>query len=152
MENILEVIYLPIDNQFSIPGRSLKSYQSLGLSWCLRGKESTCQYYRHELRSLIHEDPTCLRATKPMHHNYWACVLEWEPQPLKPTRLTARAPQQEKPPQWEVCVLHLDSSPPSPQLEKTWCNNEDPAQPKINKYITFLLKILSTFRIMSNKI
>ena len=25
---------------------------------------------------LVREDPTCHRATKPVHHNYWACALE----------------------------------------------------------------------------
>ena len=28
------------------------------------------------VRALVHEDPTCHRPTKPVHHNYWACVLE----------------------------------------------------------------------------
>ena len=43
---------------------------------------------------LVREDPTCHGATKPMHHNYWACALEpashncWAcvPQLLKPVR------------------------------------------------------------------
>ena len=26
--------------------------------------------------ALVWEDPTCCGATKPMHHNYWACALE----------------------------------------------------------------------------
>ena len=26
--------------------------------------------------SLVQEDPTCLEATKPVHHNYWACTLD----------------------------------------------------------------------------
>ena len=47
------------------------------------------------VRSLVREDPTCRRATKPVHHNYWACTLEpashnhWAhvPQLLKPTCL-----------------------------------------------------------------
>ena len=30
------------------------------------------------VRSLVWEDPTCLGATKPMHHNYWAFELQWE--------------------------------------------------------------------------
>ena len=38
-----------------------------------------------QVQSLLQEDPTCLRATKPMCHNYWAC-----------------APQQGKTPQWEA--------------------------------------------------
>ena len=28
------------------------------------------------VQSLIQEDPTCHRATKPVHHNYRACALE----------------------------------------------------------------------------
>ena len=27
------------------------------------------------VRALVREDPTCRRATKPAHHNYWACAL-----------------------------------------------------------------------------
>ena len=52
----------------------------------------------------------------------------------KTTELQPRAHdlQQEKPLQWEACALHLESSPQSPQLEKSLCSNEDPAQPKIN--------------------
>ena len=45
--------------------------------------------------ALVWEDPTCRGATKPVRHNYWACVLErtshnyWArvPQLLKPARL-----------------------------------------------------------------
>ena len=71
--------------------------------------------------ALVREDPTCHRATKPEHHNYWACTLEpashnyWACT-LEPTsqllslRATttearvprARAPQQEKSSQWEA--------------------------------------------------
>ena len=48
-----------------------------------------------QVRSLVREDPTCHGATKPVHHNYWACTLEltshsyWArvPQLLKPVRL-----------------------------------------------------------------
>ena len=47
------------------------------------------------VQSLIWEDPTCCEATKPMHHNYWACALQpashnyWAhvPQLLKPAHL-----------------------------------------------------------------
>ena len=45
----------------------------------------------------------------------------------------AHAPQPEKPPQWEGYVPQLESSPYLPQLEKSLCSNEDPAQPKVNK-------------------
>ena len=60
--------------------------------------------------SLVREDPTGRRATKPVHHNYWACALEpASHQLLSPCPTTtealvprARALQQEKPPQWRV--------------------------------------------------
>ena len=47
------------------------------------------------VRTLVQEDPTCHGATKPVHHNCWACALEpvshkyWDhvPQLLKLTRL-----------------------------------------------------------------
>ena len=47
------------------------------------------------VRSLVQEDPTYRGATKPMHHNYWACTLEpashnygeHPPQVVKPTCL-----------------------------------------------------------------
>ena len=28
------------------------------------------------VQALVWEDPTCCRATKSVHHNYWACALE----------------------------------------------------------------------------
>ena len=72
------------------------------------------------VRALVQEAPTCHRAIKPTHHNYWAC----EPQLLSPRATTteartprARALQQEKPPQWEARAHR----------------NEDPMQPKIKK-------------------
>ena len=69
------------------------------------------------VQALVQEDPTCRGATGPLHYNYWACALEpgshnyWAhvPQLLSPRVATteahvprARAPQQEKPPQWEA--------------------------------------------------
>ena len=58
--------------------------------------------------SLVWEDPTCRRATKPLDHIYWACVLKaWEPQLLTPHTATIEATTtvpQEKPPQWEACA------------------------------------------------
>ena len=87
-----------------------------------------------QIRSMVQEDPTCCRAAKPMCHNYWACTLApgncnyWaqKPQLLKPACPRACALQQEKPPHWEA---HIS------QLEKSLPNNQDPAQPKINKII-----------------
>ena len=66
------------------------------------------------IRSLVWEDPTCCGATKPEHHNYWACG---NLQLLKPVPLRVCAPQQEKPPQWEAHAPQLQSGPHSLQLE-----------------------------------
>ena len=85
--------------------------------------------------SLIQEDPTCRRATKPMGHNYWTCALEpgsrnyWPhvPHLLKPRYPGAHAPQQEKPLKREAHAPHLKSSPCLPMR-----SDEGPAQPKIS--------------------
>ena len=54
--------------------------------------------------ALVQDNATCCRATKPVRHNYWACV----PQLLKPR---AHAPQQEKPPQWEARTVQQGVAP-----------------------------------------
>ena len=66
--------------------------------------------------SLVQEDPTCHRTTRPMGHNYWAHMLKL----LKPVCLKVHAPQQEKPLQWEARTPQLESSHCSPQLEKAY--------------------------------
>ena len=60
-------------------------------------------------RAPVQEDLTYHGATKPVHHNYWACALEpvshnyWAHVPqLLSLHSRARAPQQEKPLQWEA--------------------------------------------------
>ena len=112
-----------------------------GLSWWLSGKESACQSMQEtRVWSLIWEDPTCQRATKPMCHNYWACALEpgsctdWAhvPQLLRPA---CPQLQQEKSLQWEACVPELERSLHSPEPKKSPWNIVDPAQPKINTYL-----------------
>ena len=60
--------------------------------------------------ALLWEDPTCRRATKPVHHNYWACALEptshnyWAHMPhllkpacLEPVLCNKRSHHNEKP-------------------------------------------------------
>ena len=56
-------------------------------------------------------------ALKPGGRNYWAHVLQL----LEPKHSG-------------TCASQLDSSLHSLQLKKSLCSNEDPAQPKINKY------------------
>ena len=58
------------------------------------------------------------------------CSRVWELQLLKPTCARARAPQQKKPPQGGACTRQLESSPGSPQPEKSLHRSKDPAQPK----------------------
>ena len=52
-----------------------------------------------QVQALVQEDPTCRGAAEPVHHNYWAR----EPR--------ARAPQQEKPLQWEAQALQWRGAP-----------------------------------------
>jgi len=73
--------------------------------------------------SLIQEDPTCHRATKPVHCKYWACALEprnynhWSPWALKPMLHDKRSHHNEKP------EHHNERKPTH--------SSEDPTQPKI---------------------
>ena len=53
-------------------------------------------------RSLVWEDPTCCRATKPMHHNHWLCPEPgsrnyWSPSALEPELFDERNHCNEKP-------------------------------------------------------
>ena len=71
------------------------------------------------VRSLVRENPTCCRATKPVCHNYWACALEhashnyWAhvPELLKPLCLEPMLCNKEKPPQWEARALQWGVAP-----------------------------------------
>ena len=49
------------------------------------------------VQALVREDPTCRGATKPVRHNDWARAPQ-----LLSLRSRARAPEQEKPLQWEA--------------------------------------------------
>ena len=89
-------------------------------------------------------DATCLRATKPLCHNYWACALEPSSHNYWALHATntetwasgACAPQQEKSPQGEATAK---SSPIHRNERKFIHSNEDPAQPKIKKkFVTCL--------------
>ena len=85
------------------------------------------------VQSLIWEDPTHCGATKPMYHNYWACVLEagsrnyWSPHALEPAFQQENTAVRNPGPQPE-------SGPCSPQLAQSPHSNEDPAQPQIQLF------------------
>ena len=51
---------------------------------------------------------------------------------IEPMSPRACAGQREKPGQWETCAPQVKSNLCSLQLERPVCNNEDPAQLKIN--------------------
>ena len=104
-----------------------------------------------QVQALVREDPTCRGATKPMHHSYWACILEpashnyWAhvPQLLKPAHIepvfcNKRRHSNEKPVHTAV-----KSSPRSPQLEKAHTQQQRPkaAPPKIYLYIYIYIYI-----------
>ena len=121
---------------FGSPNQGISSLKRdlPGLPRLLSGKESACQCRTDGF------DPTCLRATRPLSHDYWACALEpvnsnyWVPMPelLKLMHPRACVPQQEKPPWWAACAPQLESSTHSLWLEQSPCSDDDPAQPKIN--------------------
>ena len=56
------------------------------------------------------------------------CSRTQELQLLKPVHPRAHVPQQRKPPEKEAQTQQLESSPCWPQLEKSPCRDEDPAQ------------------------
>ena len=108
---------------------------TVGLPWRLSGKESTCQC-RHTVSIPCLEDPTCHRASKPMHHNCWACALESEPWnsrslwALEPRSATREAIRMRS-----LRPAHTHPLTPlrPPQLEKSPYSNKDQVQPEGNK-------------------
>ena len=91
------------------------------------------------VQSLVQEDPTCLRAAKPVHRNYWACMCS------RAGELPLRSPDASA---TEVCTPQSPCSAPreatttrsphttirdwpcSRQLERSVPSSEDSAQPK----------------------
>ena len=120
----------------SSTGETVFTKEGWGLSWWLKGKESSCQCRRprfdlwsgmipHAAEQLSPEPQLlslCSGAREPQLpslHNYWSpCTLE-------PALHNKRSHHNEKPPSTPRGKLKLEKSPRS---------NEDPAPPKINKY------------------
>ena len=78
------------------------------------------------VQSLIQEDPTCYRTslctttTEPVLLSPCSATTELPcRQLLRPACPRTHAPEQEKLPQWEALAPHLESSPCSPQLQKS---------------------------------
>ena len=113
----------------------IQSGASLAAQWW----KARLPVQRTQVWSLVWEHPTCNGATQPVHHSYCACAVEPRscnygailPKPLKPVHpelLSKRSHYNEKPTTGKEL-------PHSPQLEKSVCSYEDPAQPKIRKKI-----------------
>ena len=80
---------------------SLKMTQ-LGLAWCSSGWESACQC-GGRVRSLVWEDPTCRRATKPACHNYWSACTQ---RPCSATRKATAMRSQRTAKKSSSCLPH----------------------------------------------
>ena len=95
-----------------------------------------------QVPSLVPEGPTYRGATEPVCHNYWASALEpgshnyWAHglKLLKPVRPRARALQREKTLQRLLEARRLEPGPLTPQPAKSPHSDEDPGQPKIDKW------------------
>ena len=63
------------------------------------------------VQSLVQKDFTCCKTVKPVHRNYWACVLE----PLNcnswSLHTLGHVLWNEKTPQWEACTLRWRVAP-----------------------------------------
>ena len=110
---------MPLKSQEEKLKRKWSQGASLGVQW-LRIHLPT---QGTRVRAQVREDPTCRRATKPVCHNYWACVLEptrhnsWAhaPQLLKPACHNEPVlPNKEKPLQWEAHAPRWRVAPARP--------------------------------------
>ena len=82
-----------------------------------------------QIQFLVQEDSTCHGATKLLR----LFSAAWEPQLLKLMSPRARAQWWRSNHNEKLATETRESSPYSPQLEKSTCSNEDPAQPKKKK-------------------
>ena len=84
-----------IDTEFILVQLYLYNRKISGASLVMQWLRIRLPMQETRVRALVREDPTCHGATKPVRHNYWACVLEpashsyWAclPQLLKPMHL-----------------------------------------------------------------
>ena len=94
--------------------------------------------------SLIWEDSMCPGASKPVHHNRWACTVKpmscnhWSPRTSEPTLCSERSHLSEKP-------GHEEEQPRSPQLEKSPHSNEDSAVKIQRQWLKLTSSLLTAF-------
>ena len=99
------------------------------------------------VQSLVQEDPTCLKATKPVLRNYWA----HPPQLLKLVHPRAHAPQQGKPLQREshCSAMKTQCSQKKPIFSWTICL-ENHSLEDLKKIFELLLNLETDFFIMQH--
>ena len=93
---------------------------TLGFPWWFSGYETAWRGRGHGFNPCSRKIP---HASEQLTHAL---------QLLSPHILLSPCFSREKPPRWEAWAPQWESSPGSPQLEKSPLSNEDPAQPKIN--------------------
>ena len=103
--------------------------------WWVSGKESTCRCRRHEFHPCLRKIPQAAEqlslwaTTIEPSRNYWTHPRRTATEtcaPHSPCATTREATAV------KACA-QLESSSLWPQLEKSLCSNEDPAQPKLNR-------------------
>ena len=120
-EKVNSISYVNLKVKICNLGASLV-VQQLGIHLPMRGTQ---------VHALVQEDPTCLGATKPVRHNYWAHVPQLlKPVCLEPVLRNKRNHRNEKP------VHRNRVAPCSPQLEKACAQQRRPNAAK-NKLINF---------------
>ena len=93
-----------------------------------------------QVRSLVWEDPTCLRATNPVHPNQWACTPEpgsqdhWAHVPSSPSSASREATAMRSP------HTATGEQPLLAAARESLCSNKDPAQPKVNTFLKLFEK------------
>ena len=100
---VLVIWYDVLQEEANVAPKGRTAIQKETGGW-LRRKESTCQETQEtQVRSLVQEEPTPLRTTKPVWDNHWACALEprnpgyWSPSTLGPELPDKRSRRSERP-------------------------------------------------------
>ena len=113
----------------------------VGLPWRLSDKESAGQCRRHGFHPWTGRIPHAAEQLASVPWLCNPCSRAQEPQLLKLASPEPSALQQRKPLQQEALTLQWESSPQSPQLQKSPCSKEDPAQPKNKNKLFFFKKV-----------
>ena len=101
LPELLEMVKIIISDSF----KPLDLNNDEGTSLVTQWMRIRLSLQETQVQALVQEDSTCGKATKSVHHNYWACALKPRsrsysahvPKRLKPLHSRACALQQQKP-------------------------------------------------------